>query len=50
MQVNCVEKKEDGTICGESMLVRHDDTDRQGKPQQWYKCKFGHWRVIPIKQ
>ena len=50
IQVICVEMKKDGTKCGEKMLVRHEDTDRLGNPQQWYKCKHGHWRAIPIKE
>ena len=48
--VKCVEKMPDGEKCGQTMLVRHVDTDRMGNPQQWYKCKFGHWRAIPIKK
>ena len=48
MQVKCIEKNEDGSECGLPMLMRHHDTDRMGNPQQWYKCKHGHWRAILI--
>jgi len=50
MQVRCVEKKEDGTPCGNLMIEKHVDTDRIGKPQRWYRCKLGHWRAIPVEE
>jgi len=50
MQIKCIEKKADGSECGLPMLMRHEDTDRMYNPIQWYKCKLGHWRAIPIKE
>jgi len=43
MQVKCVEPG-----CGNNMLERHEDTDRNGNPVQWYRCKNLHWRAISI--